>query len=162
LYTAWSAIPEPLVAEFLARSVFHAVTLDMQHGCHSTDSVLRGIAAVALTGKPAVVRIPVGRFDMASRVADMGADAVIAPMVNSAADARAFAAFMRSPPVGQRSWGATRVLALRGNLTPQSYLETANRETLAIAMIETRAAQAALDEILAVEGIDGVFVGPSD
>jgi 4-hydroxy-2-oxoheptanedioate aldolase len=162
LYTAWSAIPDPLVAEFLARSSFDAVTLDMQHGCHSTESVLRGVAAVTLAGKPAIVRIPVGRFEMASRALDFGASAVIAPMVNSVADAKAFAAFMKFPPLGDRSWGPTRVLALHGKANPQAYLESANRETLAIAMIETRAAQAAVDDILAVDGIDGVFVGPSD
>ncbi len=162
LFTAWSAIPEPLVAEFLARTPFDAVTLDMQHGCHSTESVLRGVAAVTLAGKPAVVRVPVGRFDMASRALDFGASAVIAPMVNSVADARAFAAAMKFPPVGERSWGPTRVLALQGKSDSQAYLSSANRDTLAIAMIETRPALDAVDEILAVPGIDGVFVGPSD
>ncbi len=72
LYTAWSAIPDPLVAEFLARSAFDAVTLDMQHGCHSTESVMRGVAAITLAGKPAVVRVPIGRFEMASRALDFG------------------------------------------------------------------------------------------
>lgn len=162
LYTAWSGIPDPLVAEFLARTGFDAVTLDMQHGCHSTESVLRGIPAIKLTGKPAIVRVPVGRFDMASRALDFGAAAVIAPMVNSVADARAFAAAMKFPPMGERSWGPTRVIALHGAPDPQAYLRLANSDTLAIAMIETRAAQAALDEILAVDGIDGIFVGPSD
>ena len=162
LYTAWSAIPDPLVAEFLARTGFDAVTLDMQHGCHSTESVLRGVAAVKLASKPAIVRIPVGRFEMASRALDFGATAVIAPMVNSAADARSFASFTKFPPLGERSWGPTRVLALHGIPTHQAYLENANNDTLAIAMIETRSAQAALDEILAVDGIDAVFVGPSD
>ncbi len=162
LYTAWSAIPDPLVAEFLARTGFDAVTLDMQHGCHSTESVLRGVAAIKLTGKPAIVRIPVDRFDMASRALDFGAAAVIAPMVNSVADARSFAAHMKFPPLGERSWGPTRVIGLHGAPDQQSYLRSANGDTLAIAMIETRAAQAALDEILAVDGIDGIFVGPSD
>ena len=162
LYTAWSAIPDPLVAEFLARTGFDAVTLDMQHGCHSTESVMRGVPAVMLAGKPAIVRIPVGRFDMASRALDFGAAAVIAPMVNSLADARLFAAAMKFPPVGERSWGPTRVLGLRSEKDPQAYLEAANGDTLAIAMIETRAALAVLDEILGLPGIDGVFVGPSD
>ena len=162
LFTAWSAIPDPLVAEFLARTAFDTVTLDMQHGCHSTESVMRGVAAVTLAGKPAIVRIPVGRFEMASRALDFGACMVIAPMVNSVADAKAFASFMKFPPLGERSWGPTRVIALHGLAGQQAYLETGNHDTLAIAMIETRAAQAALDGILAVEGIDGVFVGPSD
>ena len=64
----------------------------MQHGSHTTESVLRGVAAITLAGKPAIVRIPVGRFEMASRALDFGAAAVIAPMVNSVADAKAFAA----------------------------------------------------------------------
>ena len=162
LFTAWNTIPDPLVHEFAARTGFDAVTLDMQHGNHSTDSVMRGIAAITLAGKPAGVRIPVGRFEMASRALDFGACLVIAPMVNSVADAKAFAAAMKFPPLGERSWGPTRVLALHGIPSPQTYLETANRDTLAIAMIETRAAQAIVDDILAVEGIDGVFVGPSD
>jgi 4-hydroxy-2-oxoheptanedioate aldolase len=162
VFSAWSAIPDPLVAEFLARAPFDVVTLDMQHGCHSTDSVLRGIAAVTLTGKPAVVRVPIRRFDMATRALDFGATAVIAPMVNSADDARAFAGFMKFPPLGERSWGPSRGLALMGQKDPQAYLKAANRDTLAIAMVETRAAVAALDDILAVEGIDGIFVGPAD
>jgi 4-hydroxy-2-oxoheptanedioate aldolase len=162
VFTAWVTIPDPLVAEFTARSGFDAVTLDMQHGNHSDDSIMRGMAAVTLAGKPAAMRIPVGRFDLASRALDFGACMVIAPMVNSVADAKAFAAAMKFPPMGERSWGPTRVVALHGIPTLQSYLETANRDTLAIAMIETRAAYAALDSILAVEGIDGVFVGPSD
>ena len=162
LYTAWSGIPEPLVAEFLGRTGFDAVTLDMQHGCHTTESVLRGVAAVRIAGKPAIVRVPIGRFDMASRALDFGAAAVIAPMVNSVSDARAFAASMKFPPHGERSWGPTRVLGLLGAPDPQNYLRTANANTQAIAMIETRAAQAALDAILAVDGIDGIFVGPSD
>jgi 4-hydroxy-2-oxoheptanedioate aldolase len=162
LFTAWSAIPDPLVAEFVARAGFDAVTLDMQHGSHTTESIMRCIAAVTLAGKPAVVRIPVGRFETASRALDFGASAVIAPMVNSVADAKAFAAAMKFPPLGERSWGPTRVLALHGIPGPQVYLEAANHDTLAIAMIETKAARAALDDILAVDGIDGVFVGPSD
>jgi 4-hydroxy-2-oxoheptanedioate aldolase len=162
LYTAWSGIPEPLVSEFLGRTGFDAVTLDMQHGCHTTESVLRGVAAIRLAGKPAIVRVPIGRFDMASRALDFGAAAVIAPMVNSVPEARAFAASMKFPPLGERSWGPTRVLGLLGGPDPQTYLRTANADTLAIAMVETRAAQAVLDAILAVDGIDGIFVGPSD
>lgn len=162
LFTAWSAIPDPLVAEALARSAYDLVTLDMQHGGHTTDSMLRGIGAVTLAGKPAIVRVPVGRNDVASRALDFGASAVVAPMVNSREDARAFAAAMKYPPMGERSWGPLRPMALHGYADPQAYLHAANHDTLAIAMIETRAAVDALDEMLELEGIDGVFVGPSD
>ena len=134
----------------------------MQHGSHTTESIMRGVAAITLVGKPAIVRIPIGRFETASRALDFGAAAVIAPMVNSVADAKAFGAAMKFPPLGERSWGPTRVIALHGAPSLQAYLESANSDTLAIAMIETRAAQAVLDEILALDTIDGVFVGPSD
>lgn len=155
-------MPEPLVAEGAARAGFDCVALDMQHGLHDPASVMRGIGAVALAGKPAIVRIPVGDFAMASRALDMGAAAVIAPMINSIADARAFAKAMKYPPVGERSWGPVRAMQLAGASDPVAYLRSANDETLALAMIETREAMALLDDILAVQGIDGIFVGPSD
>lgn len=161
IFTAWSSLPEPLTVEALCATAFDAITLDMQHGGHSDDSVLRSIAPVVTAEKPAIVRIPVGRNDMASRALDFGADAVIAPMINSADDARAFAAAMKYPPLGERSWGAAFALARRGGDGP-TLLAQANKNTMALAMIETRRAFEALDDILAVPGIDGVFVGPSD
>lgn len=161
VFTAWSALPDALVVEALAATAMDAVTLDMQHGGHSDDSVLRALSPIAAAGKPGLVRIPVGRFDMASRALDFGAEAVIAPMVNSLDDARAFAASMKYPPVGQRSWGPTFAMPRRGG-DQGDWLRRSNAETLAFAMIETREALAILDDILSVPGIDGVLVGPSD
>jgi 4-hydroxy-2-oxoheptanedioate aldolase len=160
-FTAWSSLPEPMAIEVLAGTAFDSVTLDMQHGAHSEDSVMRCLPFVVARGKAAIVRIPVGRFDAASRALDFGADAVIAPMINSAADARQFAGFVKYPPVGDRSWGPTIALGRRG-VTGPSVLAEDNRRTMALAMIETRQAYEALDDILAVDGIDGLFVGPSD
>jgi len=160
--SAWSSLPEPLTVEILAHTAFDAVTLDMQHGGHDEASVLRSVGLVLNAGKPPVVRIPVGRFDMASRALDFGAQAVIAPMINSAEDARKFAASMKYPPAGERSWGVFRANADYGTPGSNDYLTTANQDTLAFAMIETRDAYDALDAILDVRGIDGVFVGPAD
>ncbi|HEY4191031.1 MAG TPA: HpcH/HpaI aldolase/citrate lyase family protein [Mesorhizobium sp.] len=162
LCTAWSGVPDPLTVEIVARQGFDAVTLDMQHGGHHEDSVLRCIPSVHAVGKPVLVRIPVGRFDMASRALDFGTDAVIAPMVNSVDDAKAFAASMKYPPLGQRSWGPTYAFPRHGKGTQAEWLHESNQRTLAFAMIETRAALDALDGILDVQGIDGIFVGPSD
>jgi 4-hydroxy-2-oxoheptanedioate aldolase len=159
--TAWIGINDPTIAEQLAREGYDCVTLDMQHGAIDLAGAMRGISAAALAGKPAIVRIPVGDFATASRVIDAGAAAVIAPMINSGADARRFADFMKYPPVGQRSWGPRAALPLSGLIGP-AYLHTANAITLAIAMIETREALDSLEAILATPGIDGVFVGPSD
>jgi 4-hydroxy-2-oxoheptanedioate aldolase len=162
LLTAWSSLPSADLVDHLATTGFEAVTLDMQHGGHDERSVWDGLSAIINRQKCAIVRIPVGRNDMTSRALDMGADAVIAPMINSEEDARAFADAAKYPPLGSRSWGATRALSLRGLDGGNKFLANANSETLALAMIETREALAALDDILAVEGIDGVFVGPSD
>jgi 4-hydroxy-2-oxoheptanedioate aldolase len=158
---AWIGVNDPAVADALAREAFDTVVLDMQHGGFDFVGATRAIAAVALAGKPTIVRVPVGDFASASRLADAGASAIIAPMINSASDARSFADFMKFPPLGQRSWGPRAALSLSGLIGP-AYLHSANAVTLAIAMIETRAALEALDDILGTPGIDGVFVGPSD
>jgi 4-hydroxy-2-oxoheptanedioate aldolase len=117
---------------------------------------------VLRAGRHALVRIPVGRFDMASRALDFGAEAVIAPMINSVEDARRFAAAMKYPPLGERSWGPTYAFPRHGKGDFSAWLGESNARTLAFAMVETRAALDALDGILATPGIDGVFVGPSD
>ena len=158
---AWCSMADPAVVELMLRDGFDVGMLDMQHGAATFESALRGISHATLAGKPCLVRIPVGHFAEASRLLDAGAAGVIAPMINSLADARAFASFMKFPPIGDRSWGPARALTLTGMAMPD-YLKEANRFHLAIAMIETREAIAALDDILAVPGIDGVFVGPSD
>jgi 4-hydroxy-2-oxoheptanedioate aldolase len=161
VYSAWVGINDPQIAETLAREDFDAVTLDMQHGSVDLVGAGRAILSVALAGKPTVVRVGVGDFAAASRMADAGAAAVIAPMINSGADARAFADSLKFPPLGRRSWGPRACAPLSGFVGP-AYLHEANPITLAIAMIETREALDALDDILSVPGIDGVFVGPSD
>jgi 4-hydroxy-2-oxoheptanedioate aldolase len=162
LYTAWSGIPDALTVEVVAAQDFDAVTLDMQHGGHNEDSVLRSLAPVLSAGKAALVRVPVGRFDMASRALDFGAEAVIAPMVNSVEDAKRFAASMKYPPVGERSWGPTYGFPRHGKSSHAEWLRDSNADTISFAMVETRAAVDALDGILDTPGIDGIFLGPSD
>jgi 4-hydroxy-2-oxoheptanedioate aldolase len=162
LFTAWSGVPDALTVEIVAAQKFDAVTLDMQHGGHHEDSVLRGIVPILRGNKHPIVRIPVGRFDMASRALDFGAEAVIAPMINSVADARAFGASMKYPPVGERSWGPTYAFPRHGKGDFAAWLAESNTRTVALAMVETRAAMECLDGILETPGIDGIFVGPSD
>ena len=159
--SAWIGTPGRAWIEQIARLGFDAVVLDMQHGMHGEEEALAAIGSIAAIGKPAIVRIPVGRFDLASRALDAGAHGVIAPMINSVEDAKAFAAHMKYPPVGERSFGATVAYRTLGVPAPD-YVPRANDKTMSLAMIETREAFEAADEILAVEGIDAVFMGPSD
>jgi 4-hydroxy-2-oxoheptanedioate aldolase len=161
LFAAWVGMNEAAVAEALARESFDTVVLDMQHGALDFPGASQAILSVALAGKPTIVRAPVGDFALASRLLDAGAAGLIAPMINSRDDARRLVAFTKFPPLGERSWGPRAVLPLSGLEAP-AYLAAANGLTQTIAMIETRAALDALDDILGVEGIDGVFVGPSD
>jgi 4-hydroxy-2-oxoheptanedioate aldolase len=158
---AWVGMNEPAVAEALAREAFDAVVLDLQHGAFDFPGASRAILSVALAGKPSVVRTPVGEFSLVSRLLDAGAAGVIAPMINGRDDARRLVAFTKFPPLGERSWGPRAVLPLSGLEAP-AYLGAANAMTQTIAMIETRAALEALDDILGVDGVNGVFVGPSD
>jgi 4-hydroxy-2-oxoheptanedioate aldolase len=162
LITAWSTTPSPEMAGVLARCPFDTVTVDMQHGAHSEFTAFASAKEIFAAGKPAILRIPVGRNDLASRALDMGYEAVIAPMINSVAEAEAFANAMKYPPLGERSWGPIQALQMHTSYTAESYFRSANAKTVSLAMIETREAFAALDGILATNGIDGIFVGPSD
>ncbi|MEM8811649.1 MAG: aldolase/citrate lyase family protein [Pseudomonadota bacterium] len=161
LVTAWSAIADIQIAATLARSGFDAVTLDIQHGQHDYASCLSGIAEIRAAGCSPLARIPVGDFALAGRLLDAGAEAVIAPMINTADDAQALVRSTKYPPLGARSWGPLRAMALMGMDGP-AYLSRANDFCLAIAMIETAEAIDNLDAILATEGLDGVLVGPGD
>src|SRR6202166_1890279 len=157
---AWVTMNEPAVAEALAREAFDAVVLDMQHGAVDFDGAARSILRVALAGKPTIARVPIGAFALASQLMASGACGILAPMIDSGADARRLVEAVKFPPLGQRSWGLRAALPLSG-LDAPAYLKAANGMTQAIAVIETRAALDALDDILSVDGLDGVYVGPS-
>ncbi|MCC6889108.1 MAG: hypothetical protein IT536_11300 [Hyphomicrobiales bacterium] len=146
----------------MAREGFAAVTLDGQHGLWDLAALVNGIAAVRQGGAAAIVRVPLNNFALVSRALDFGAEAIIAPMINSAEDARAFAAAAKFPPLGERSWGPHRATMLAGIADQRRYLSDANDNIVTLAMIETRTALANLDAIAATPGIDGLFLGPSD
>ncbi|KQT57441.1 MULTISPECIES: HpcH/HpaI aldolase family protein [unclassified Aureimonas] len=160
--SAWSALRDPIVHEALIRSPFDAITFDVQHGLHDLASLEAGIGRAALLGKPAIVRLALEDRAHAARCLDLGASAVVMPMIGSADEARAFAEAVKYAPLGARSYGPTRAAELHGFSGGADYMRVANRETLALAMIETGSALEAVEAILDVEAIDGVFVGPSD
>src|SRR5687767_9101878 len=162
VYTGWCPLGAPIVAETLAREGFSVVTLDQQHGLWDTAATVIGIAAVRAGGAAPVVRIPLGAFDVASRVLDMGAEGVVAPMINTVADARAFVNAMKFPPLGERSWGPQRAMTLAGVSDAKAYLRDANDNIVTLAMIETKTAMANIEAIAGTPGIDVLFVGPSD
>lgn len=158
LYGAWITIPDTFSAELMGAAGFDWVCVDMQHGLTGPDRLAGMLQAIDRTGTPALVRVPWNQPDHIMRALDAGARGVIVPMVNSAEEARRAVAACRYPPAGNRSWGPLRGLLL----DPDFSVESANHNTVCVVMIETREAVAALDEILAVPGIDAVYIGPND
>jgi 4-hydroxy-2-oxoheptanedioate aldolase len=159
--SGWCGITDPRYLETIAEYNFDAIVLDMQHGFFDETSIQNGIATLIARGKAPLVRIPLARWDTASRVMDFGALAVIAPMINTADDARAFVSATRFVPVGQRSFGPRHAASLYG-IDTNEYLQEFDQCSLALAMIETRAAYDNLNAIIEVDGIDGVLIGPGD
>ena len=162
VFSAWCPGGSPLIAETIAREGFSTVVLDSQHGLWDMASLIAGIGALHHAGAAPGVRIPLNDYAMCSRALDCGAEAIIAPMINTQADARAFAAAAKYPPVGERSWGPLRAMPLQGRTVNTEYLREANEGTLTLAMIETRAALGNVDAIAATAGIDALFIGPYD
>ena len=159
--SGWCGITDPRYLETIAEYSFDAVVLDMQHGFFDETSIQNAIATLVARGKAPLVRIPLGRWDTAARVMDFGALGVIAPMINTAEDARAFVSATRFVPIGNRSFGPRHAASLYG-IDTNEYLNEFDQCSLALAMIETREAYDNLDEIIGVDGIDGVLIGPGD
>jgi 4-hydroxy-2-oxoheptanedioate aldolase len=162
VYSAWCGLPYPLIAEALAREGFPAVAIESQHGLWDVGGILAGIAAVHQGGAAPIVRVPLGDFALVSRALDFGAEGIIAPMINTPADARAFASAAKFPPIGERSWGPHRAMTLGGVSDMATYLREANDHVITLAMIETKTALQNFDAIIGTPGIDGFFLGPSD
>ena len=161
LLCGWTQLADPLAAEAIAASGFPAVNIDCQHGYAGYEAMKASLFGVLAGGAAPIVRIPHGDFAFAARALDLGAEAVIAPMINSASDAKRYVEAAKYPPLGERSWGPSRMMHVWG-MDKDQWLAAANGLQLTLAMIETRAAVDAVDEIAAVEGIDGLFIGPAD
>lgn len=155
---AWSVLADPSVAELLGRAGFDWVCVDLQHGLAGSDGLVGILQALELGATPSLVRVPWNEPAAIMRALDTGAHGVIVPMVDDATAARSAVGACRYPPSGYRSWGPVR--AALG--VPAYSPEGGDRDAVCLVMIETARGLAELDEILAVPGLDGVFVGPAD
>ena len=154
---AVAALGSPLAAELLARAGFDFVVLDCQHGNWDEDSALAGFRAVSLGGAIPMARVRQNDFYAIGRLLDRGALGVIVPLVNSAEEARAAAQAARYPPRGGRSWGPF----LASHLGP-GYGDWADDEIFLAVQIESAQAVEQAEAIMAVDGVDGCWVGPKD
>ena len=154
----WMNIAEPAANALFAAAGWDSVTLDAQHGLFDKTSLARSLLAIAPGAPRRYVRPAANTPDQVCQALDLGADGVIAPMINSAAEARRLAEAAWYPPAGGRSYGPL-LAARRAGSRP--YLDSA-ADIEVFAMIETRAGLESVDEIARTQGITGLFIGPND
>ena len=154
----WCSIGNAFTAEIMAAQGFDSVTVDMQHGALDYSALLPMFQAMRASGAVLMARVPWNEPGVVMKALDAGAYGIICPMVSTAQDAARFVSYTRYPPLGQRSYGPTRVSFAAG----ANYAGEANGNILAFAMIETAEGMANLDAIAATPGLDGIYVGPAD
>jgi 4-hydroxy-2-oxoheptanedioate aldolase len=146
LYGAWSVIPSPLSVRLLASAGLDYVVIDLQHGGAAEADLPAMTSAIRLAGATPIARVRHAHTADIGRALDLGCEGVIVPNIESAAQARQVANAVRYPPAGHRSAGGVLAAA----------------EPFCLVMAESAGAVAGLDATLAVEGVDGLYVGPRD
>jgi 4-hydroxy-2-oxoheptanedioate aldolase len=155
----WLSIPSGFSAEVMSHQGFDSLTIDMQHGVIDYQVAVTMLQGISTTGVVPLARVPWNDPARIMKILDAGAYGVICPMINTPEEAEALVAACKYYPRGYRSWGPVRASIYAGSdHTPKS----ANETLLVIPMIETAQAVKNIDDILSVQGIDGVYVGPAD
>lgn len=154
----WLAIANSFSAEVMAHQGWDSLTIDLQHGVIDYPAMVSMLQAISTTDTMPVVRVPWLEPGILMKTLDAGAYGVICPMVNTREDAQKLVAWTNYAPKGTRSFGPVRATLYGG----ADYAEHANETIVRFAMIETAQALDHLDAILSVEGLDAVYIGPSD
>lgn len=157
----WACSGSPVVTEVAAGSGLDWLLIDMEHSAVTLESVLLQLQIVAAYPITPLVRVPSNDTVAIKQILDLGAQNLIVPMVSSADEARAAVAATRYPPAGVRGVGSALARSARWNRVDRYLQESAEHTSLTV-QIETAAGVAAAAEIAAVDGVDAVFVGPSD
>ena len=142
----------------MAHQGWDSLTIDLQHGMIDYQSMVPMLQAISTTNTVPVVRVPWLEPGILMKTLDAGAYGVICPMVNTREDAQNLVAWTHYAPKGTRSFGPVRAVLYSG----ADYAVHANETIVTFAMIETARALDNLDEILSVEGLDAIYIGPSD
>lgn len=154
----WLAISSTFSAETMAHQGWDSLTVDLQHGVVDYETAVNMLTAISTTETVPVVRVPWQDPGILMKMLDAGAYGVICPMINSAEEAERLVAATHYPPRGNRSFGPVRALLYAG----QDYPAHANDTIVSFAMIETRQGLDNLEEILRVDGLEAIYIGPSD
>ena len=157
----WLGLADPYSAELCATAGFDWLLIDGEHGPNDLRSLLGAIQASAPYPSHPVVRIAQGDATLIKQVLEIGATTLLVPMVESAEQARDLVRAMRYPPAGVRGVGSGLARSSRWGAHAR-YLHDANEQVCLLVQVETANALANIDAIAAVEGVDGVFIGPAD
>ncbi|MEM9578867.1 MAG: HpcH/HpaI aldolase/citrate lyase family protein [Pseudomonadota bacterium] len=157
----WLGLADAYVAEISASAGFDWVVVDNEHAPNDLRSTTAQLQVLAASGSHPVVRPPIGEAWIIKQLLDAGAQTLLIPMVEDAEQARELVRAVSYPPHGMRGVGSSLARASRFSAIGD-YLKTARDEICLLLQVESRAGLAALDDILAVDGIDGVFIGPAD
>ncbi len=158
---AWLQIASPYTAEIMSRAGFDWLMIDMEHGPGDITTLISQLQAMNGSGVVPLVRAPWNDFVAIKRILDAGAYGVLVPYVNTRAEAEAAVRACRYPPAGVRGVAGSPRAAGYGQ-RGLDYLAHANDEILVMTAVETPEAVANLEAILAVDGLDAVFIGPMD
>jgi 4-hydroxy-2-oxoheptanedioate aldolase len=154
----WCNMPGAFNAEVMAHAGWDSMVVDMQHGIIDYQSMVSMFQAISTTSVIPLARVSWNEPGQIMKVLDAGGYGVICPMINNRVECERFVGATRYAPKGYRSSGPIRATLYGG----PDYHDKANEQIVALAMIETSEALENLDEILAVKGLDGVYIGPSD
>ena len=157
----WLGLADAYCAELAANAGFDWLLIDGEHAPNDLRGMLGQLQAVAPYASEAVIRPVIGDTALIKQVLDIGAQTLLVPMVESAAQARELVRAMRYPPQGIRGVGSALARASRWN-SIDGYLDQADAQMCLLVQIESLQGLANLDAIAAVEGVDGVFIGPAD
>lgn len=157
----WLGLADPYIAEISAGAGFDCVVVDGEHSPNDLRSIVAQLQVIAARETQAIVRPPIGEAWIIKQLLDAGAQTLLVPMVESGEQAQAMVQAVTYPPHGIRGVGSALARASDFAAIPD-YLTTAQDEICLLVQVENRKGLDALDEILSVAGVDGVFIGPSD
>ncbi len=157
----WLDTGEPLTAEIAGTCGFDWLVIDGEHGPNDLRSIMAQLQALSGSPSEVVVRSPMGESWMIKQLLDIGARNLLVPMVDSAEQAKELVRAVHYPPRGIRGVGAAVARASAFNLIAD-YADTAAEEICLLVQAETMAAIRDLENIAAVDGVDGIFIGPAD
>ncbi len=160
-YGLWMGLPDSICAEIGAGAGFDWLLIDSEHAPYSIRDIHNHLQTIQAYNIPAIVRPVEGRTALLKQLLDIGAQTLLIPMVDTAEQAQQLVKNVRYPPQGIRGLGTSMARAARWN-SVDGYLQKANDEICLIVQAETTKAMENLAEIVAVDGVDAVFIGPSD